>query len=319
VKRLIATAKSFDAPTGYAGRRCVRLRQLAEIAAPFELRCRYIEQPLDLCVVAKLMSLTTLAPWICNLPRTSARTRPHGRSDSATVVWDSAAHAVIAGSRLYLERAQRYVRPDRCHLIYHGIDTKKFRLSTLQGKIRARYWAFHRCGTLGFALRFKARKGFLDLHSCSCGARPKRSVCSTDRRWQSELRHAPAYLDEMRSLVEQLDINDHLHIEDTITNDRVPWLLSGSDIVVQASLEEASGSPSWKQCLWSTGGRYTNSGHTEIISDECHGVLVEPAAPDELADTLGRCSRRRAASAARRERARAHRAKFLARRHGRSH
>lgn len=287
LKRLHRYRESFDAPDRIRWEEMAfGLRpELAEIAGAFAPDV-VMSNSLDLCVSAKLISLTTFAPWVATFHEQAPERDAMGEATLQLSYGLLQPDAVIAGSRFYLERAQKLAHRDRCHLIYHGIDTEKFRALDTARELRERYGIPSMASLLVSLGRFKARKGFLDLiRAFATLVRSGRSVALIIAGSLNSA--STVYFNEMRSLIGQLGVNDYVHIECAITHDRVPWLLSGSDIVVQASLEEGLGLAVIEAMACGQPVVATRiSGHTEIIGDERHAVLVEPAAPDELARTL---------------------------------
>ena len=261
------------------------LPELAEIAAAFRPDV-IMSNSLDLCVPAKLTSLTTRAPWVATFHEQAPERDPMGEATLHLSYRLVEPDAVIAGSRFYFARAERYAGLDRCHLIYHGIDTERFRALGTAAEVRSRY-AIASDATLIVSLgRFKARKGFLDLiQACAllkqCGRTTALIIAGS-------LNSASAvYLDEMRSLISASDLGDCVHIEDSLTHDRAAWLLSGSDIVVQASLEEGLGLAVIEAMACGRPVVATRiPAHTEIIDSDDLALLVEPGRPSEIARAL---------------------------------
>jgi glycosyltransferase involved in cell wall biosynthesis len=261
------------------------LPELAEIAAAFRPDV-IMSNSLDLCVPAKLTSLTTGAPWVATFHEQSPERDPMGEAILHLSYRLVEPHAVIAGSRFYFARAEKYARPNRCQLVYHGIDTERFRPLGTATEVRAKY-AIAPDATLIVSLgRFKARKGFLDLiQACASlkqNGQPIALIIAGSLNSASA-----AYLDEMRSLIAASDLGDLVHIEDALSHDRAAWLLSGSDIVVQASLEEGLGLAIIEAMACGRPVVATRiPAHREIIDKDDVALLVEPGQPDQLASAL---------------------------------
>lgn len=241
---------------------------------------------LDLCVPAKLASLTTGAPWVSTFHETAPERVPMGEAILHMSYRLVEPDAVIAGSRFFLARAEKFARSDRCHLIYHGIDTEHFRALGTAAEVRASY-AIAPDATLIVSLgRFKARKGFLDLIGACASL--KRSGKPIALIIAGSLNSASAaYLAEMRSLIAASDVSDCVHIEDSLKHDRAAWLLSGSDIVVQASLEEGLGLALLEAMACGRPVVATRiPAHCEIIDNDDVALLVEPLAPNEIEGAL---------------------------------
>jgi len=261
------------------------LPELAEIAAAFRPEV-IMSNSLDLCVPAKLTSLTTGAPWVATFHEQAPEREPMGESTLHLAYRLLDPDAVIAGSRFYFARAERFARPDRCHLIYHGIDTERFRALDTTAEVRERYAIVSDAMLIISLGRFKTRKGFLDL--IRAFALLKQGGRHIELIIAGSLNSASAgYLDEMRSLIAASGLSDCVHIEDVLTHDRVAWLLSGGDIVVQASLEEGLGLAVIEAMACGRPVVATRiPAHTEIIDSDGVALLVEPGEPGEIAIAL---------------------------------
>jgi glycosyltransferase involved in cell wall biosynthesis len=118
---------------------------------------------LDLCVPAKLVSITTGAPWVATFHEQAPEREAMGAATLRLSYDLLQPDAVIAGSRFYLDRARRFAREDRCHLIYHGIDPDLFSPRNTSREVRRRYGIPEDYALVVSAGRLKERKGFHDL------------------------------------------------------------------------------------------------------------------------------------------------------------
>ncbi|MBI3704970.1 MAG: glycosyltransferase family 4 protein [Rhizobiales bacterium] len=287
LRRLYRYRETFDAPDRVRWEEMAfGLRpELAEIAHSFKPDV-VISNSLDLCVLAKLISLEIGARWVATFHEQAPERDPLGDATLRVSYGILQPDAVIAGSQFYLERAHRFAPRNRCHLIYHGIDTDMFRPLNTSQEVRERYGIASTKAVVVSLGRFKARKGF--VHLIRAFAALLRSGRSLTLVIAGSLNSASeAYFTEMSTLAGNLDVAEHIRFENSITHERVPWLLSGSDIVVQASLEEGLGlsvieAMSCERPVVAT----RIPGHTEIIHDDNHAVLVEPGSANELVRAL---------------------------------
>jgi glycosyltransferase involved in cell wall biosynthesis len=194
--------------------------------------------------------------------------------------------AVIAGSRFYLDRAQRFGRPDRTYLIYHGVDGDVFYPLNTMAEVRSRYEVPNDHALLVSVGRLKPRKGFLDLIRAvgivQKTGRPLSLVIAGTLNSASI-----TYVEKLRNEVSALGLTQAVHFDNSIAHSQIPWLLGGSDIVVQASHEEGLGYAVIEAMLCGRPVVATRiPGHTEVIEDDRHAVLVEPASPNQLAAAI---------------------------------
>lgn len=242
-----------------------------------------LSNSLDLCVPAKLTSITTGAPWVATFHEQAPEQEAMGVATLYLSYSLLQPDAVIAGSQLYLDRARRFGREDRCHLIYHGIDSDRFRPLDSADEVRPRYGIPKDHALLVSAGRLKARKGFLDLiRAVGMLVETGRGVSLVIAGTLNSA--STTYFDELKREVRVLGLDHLVHFDDSVSHDRIPWLLGGSDIVVQASHEEGLGlsvieAMSCGRPLVAT----RIPGHMEIIESEDQAVLVEPGSPDRLA------------------------------------
>lgn len=266
-----------------------------------------LSNSLNLCVLAKLISIETGAPWVATFHEQSPEREAMGCATLKLSYGLLEPDAIIAGSRFYLERAHRFGREDRCHLIYHGIDSDQFRHVESAPDVRRHYGIPASHALLVSVGRLKARKGFLDLvRAVGVLVRAKRQVSLVIAGTLNSA--SAAYLDELNREVNALELKHVVHFDSSVSHDRIPWLLGGGDVVIQASHEEGLGlsvieAMSCECALIAT----KIEGHTEIIENEDQAVLVEPESPEQLAsavaqlmddsgrrNTLGREARSRA-------------------------
>jgi len=245
-----------------------------------------LSNSLDLCVPAKLVSITTGAPWIATFHEQAPENEAMGVATLHLSYNLLRPDAVIAGSQLYLDRARRFGLQDRCHLIYHGIDSDRFRPLDSADEVRTRYGIPTNHALLVSSGRLKIRKGFLDLiRAVGMLVEMGRGVSLIIAGTLNSA--STAHFDKLKREIRVLKLDQLVHFDDSVSHDRIPWLLGGSDIVVQASYEEGLGlsvieAMSCGRPLVAT----RISGHTEIINSETQAVLVEAGSPDQLAHAI---------------------------------
>lgn len=241
---------------------------------------------LDLCVMAKLCSMATNLPWIATFHEQAPERDPLGPATLRLCYEVLGPDKIVAGSRFYLDRALRFGRPERCHLIYQGIDTEQFCSLASKSEVSKKYGFAGNAMVVTSVGRFKARKGF--LHLIEAFARVPQDVAPVRLIIAGSLNSASTdYYEQMRGRVEQLGLSDRILIDETLTHNRVPWLLSGSDLVVQASLEEGLGLAVIEAMACGRAVIATRiPGHVEIVGAEDVAVLVEAASPQQLAQAI---------------------------------
>jgi len=241
---------------------------------------------LDLCVLAKLCSIATNSPWIAAFHEQAPERDPFGDATLRLCYGLLEPDKIVAGSRFYLKRALQFGQDSRCHLIHHGIDTAQFRPLASAHEVREAFGLVPKSIVLASVGRFKARKGFLDLiEAFALLPEQEAPVCLII---VGSLNSASAeYYEQMRVKIDRLGLGDRVRLEDTLTHDRIPWLVSGSDIVVQASLEEGLGLAVIEAMACERPVIATRiCGHTEIVNSNDIAILVDAAAPQQLAHAI---------------------------------
>ncbi|MEQ1864871.1 MAG: glycosyltransferase family 4 protein [Micropepsaceae bacterium] len=253
---------------------------------------------LDVCVQGKLVSLHTGKPWIATFHEQSPERESFGEARLQLAYALLKPDAIVAGSQLYLARGRRFGGVDRTHLIYHGIDTNQFHDMESSSSVRSHYGVPENHFLIVSAGRFKPRKGFTNLIQAT------RVLKNLGRQVTviiaGSLNSASvAHWSELRALVQLLSLEQNIIFEEKITHERMPWLLSGGDLVVQASLEEGLPLAVIEAMACSRPLVATRiSGVVDIVKGDAMATLVEPNTSDSLAaaidDLLGDEQRRRA-------------------------
>lgn len=260
-----------------------------------------LSNSLDMCVPAKLISLTVGIPWVATFHEQAPEKEAMGAATLHLSYSLLRPDAVIAGSQFYLDRARRFGHEDRCHLIYHGIDPNRLRPLGSVEEVRERYGIPKHHTLLVSVGRLKPRKGFLDLIR-AVGIRANEGhglsliIAGTLNSGSS------AYFEELKEEVRAIGLEGFVHFDDSISHERIPWLLGGSDIVVQASHEEGLGLSVIEAMACGRPLIATRiPGHIEIIENEDQAKLVPPNSPARLASAIaelvGDAGRRRALGA----------------------
>lgn len=245
-----------------------------------------LSNSLDLCVLSKLSSIHTGKPWIATFHEQSPEREALGIARLKLCYEILAPNAVIAGSRFYFERAQKFGPKNNNFLIYHGIDTEIFKFLNTSVDVRKHYNIPDDYKILVSAGRLKSRKGFPDvikaLHLLKQNGHKIYLIIAGSLN-SASLDH----LSELTRLVTTLDLEKEVIFDNKISYNKMPWLLSSSDIVVQASLEEGLGL-SVIEAMSCARPVVTTMipGIMEIITTENIAMLVNPQKPTEIAQSI---------------------------------
>jgi glycosyltransferase involved in cell wall biosynthesis len=245
-----------------------------------------ISNSLDLCFLAKTCSVSKCVPWIATFHEQAPERDPFGLATMRLCYGLLEPDAVIAGSRFYFDRALQFASAKICHLIHHGIDVDQFRPMDTHSEVRARYGFTSDDLVMVSVGRFKARKGFLDL--IEAFSYVSQRVPSTVLVIAGSLNSASAdYFDSMRSLIQKFGLESKVRLEDSVSHEQVAWLLSGCDIVIQASYEEGLGLAVLEAMACERPVIATSiPGHREITEGNKVAVTVEPADPGSLGHAI---------------------------------
>jgi glycosyltransferase involved in cell wall biosynthesis len=259
--------------------------EIKEIVEEFSLDI-IISNSLDLCILAKLVSLHTQKPWVATFHEQAPERESFGDARLRLAYEILQPNAVIAGSQFYFTRACHYGNINKCHLIYHGINVQQFQFKESRSEVYNYYKIPINHSLIVSAGRLKSRKGFTDLiHAVSI---------LRERGWlvtaliAGSLNSASSgYREELKSLTDKLDLTNEIIFDEVITHDQMPWLLSSSDIVVQASIEEGLGLAVIEAMACERPVVTTRiPGITEIVTSDDIAMLVEPQDPQDLANAI---------------------------------
>ena len=256
--------------------------ELAFIASTF-LPEVVMSNSLDLCVPAKLIGITFGIPWVATFHEQAPERDAMGLATLQLSFDLLQPDAVIAGSRLYLDRARRFGREERCHLIYHGVDSDRFCEIDSADEVKLQYGIPREHALLVSAGRLKARKGFLDvIRAVAMLVEMGRMVSLVIAGSLNSA--SSAYFEGLKQEVQLLGLDRFVHFDEFVLHERMPWLLAGASVVVQASHEEGLGLAVIEAMACGRPLVATRiPGHMEIIENENQAVLVDPCAPAQLA------------------------------------
>jgi len=186
---------------------------------------------------------------------------------------------VLCMSDFYAQEARRYGAP-KVERVYLGVDTAKFhpvRVAEDSDNVRVVCLA-----------RFKPRKG-LDVlvRAAAIVLRENPRVDFTIAGSTSSA--STNYAQELREMIDRLEVCDSVRIREDVTLDMVPDLLRSSHIAVQPSFGEGLGLAALEAL--STGLPIVASrttGLTEFIRDAENGLLVAPGDVAGLAAAITR-------------------------------
>lgn len=259
-----------------------------------ELSCLLSEPPpdivisnsLDVSVPARVASLHVGCPWVATFHEQAPERDALGEAKLQLAYAVLNPDAVIAGSEFYMARARRFANERVCHLIYHGVDTNHFsdRASSLE--VRKYYGVPQENRLLVTAGRLKPRKGFLDVLKAMCWLRTvgKSATLIVAGTLNSA---SSIYRSDLHEFVRDHGLSKNVVFDEQLTHDRMAWLLSGSDLVVQASLEEGLGLAVIEAMACCRPVVTTRiAGISEIVTDTRLAVLVDPGAPGQLAQAI---------------------------------
>ncbi len=259
--------------------------ELAEIVAAVRPDA-IVSNSLDLCVMAKLVSLTQNIPWIACFHEQAPEREPLGTATLQLCYGLLQPDAVIAGSAFYMKRATQFAA-HRAHLIYHGIDTDAFRCSDEAAAVVRRQYGLAPDALIVASLgRFKARKGFLDL--LEAFAVVPRTAQDLALVIAGSLNSASSeYFAQMTAAAQNLGLSDRVIFDQTLAHHDIPQLLSGADIVVQASLEEGLGLALIEAMSCARAVVATRiPAHLDVLGTSDAVVLADPQSPRSLARAI---------------------------------
>ena len=242
-----------------------------------------ITNSLDTSILGKNMSLTMGIPWIAVFHEHAPENDAFGNSKIQIAYQFLHPDVIIAGSKFYLNRAEKFNKSGTNILIYHGIDTETFSYNPEAKKeIQKKYGISEDALILVSSGRLKARKGFLYVldmmkELVASNIDVFLIICGTLNSASKE------YYLEMQQKIQDLKISDSVSIEVNASHFEIPTFLSAADIVIQASLEEGLGLAVLEAMACSRPVVTTKiNGVNEIFSSQHIGIQVEPANSAEL-------------------------------------
>lgn len=255
---------------------------------------------LDTAVLGKTIALDRDIPWVAAFHEQTPEREPLGRGRLRLVYGQLRPSLVLAGSRFYASRAERFGA--RTELIYHGVDTDVFHPGVDPGPARRRYGYTDRDVVIACAGRLKERKGILEAlraFAAVHAARPETRLLVVGSVNSASLDYAAMLERE----TERLGLRAAVTIDRGVTFDQMPGVLAAADMVAQPSLEEGLGLAVLEAM---SAGRATVTtdipGIREILTAPGIVLAVPPGRTEPLAAALERLAadpRGRAALAAR--------------------
>ena len=95
------------------------------------------------------------------------------------------------------------------------------------------------------------------------------------------------YLTQLKQRCQELEIEAFVNFETSIPHEKVPWLISGADIVVQPSLEEGLGLAVIESMACQRPVIVSKiPGHNEITDTDDVASLVDANAPTQIAEAI---------------------------------
>ena len=241
---------------------------------------------LDLCYTAKLISLYNDIPWLATFHEQAPEREPFGKETLALGYRIFDPDGIIAGSKFYLARAKKYGRPEKSYLIYHGVDTKNFADQRSATDVRSHYKIPESNALILSLGRFKERKGFMDLLD-AIGILKGEGILVSLVIAGSVNSASTEYLTQLKQRCQELEIEAFVNFETSIPHEKVPWLISGSDIVVQPSLEEGLGLAVIESMACQRPVIVSKiPGHNEITDTDDVASLVDANAPTQIAEAI---------------------------------
>lgn len=258
------------------------LATCAEAARP-EL---ILTNSLDAAQLGKLLALDLDLPWVAAFHEHAPEEEPLGRGRLRLVYEALRPSLVLAGSRLYAERARRWGSQVPVELIRHGVDTEAFHPGLDGRGTRERYGFGPGDLVVVSAGRLKPRKGLRELVEAFALVRrhePRARLLIVGSVSSASTEYA-ARLEED---VERLGVREAVAIDRSVAFDRMPSVLAAADAVAQPSFEEGLGlalleAMSAGRAVVATSVR----GHREILTGPDLALVVPPGRPPALAEAL---------------------------------
>lgn len=259
-----------------------------------------ITNSLDAAVLGKTVALDRDIPWVAAFHEQAPEREPLGLGRLRLVYGQLRPSLVLAGSRFYADRAERFGADTE--LIYHGVDTDLFHPGSDPDPARRRYGYTERDVVIACAGRLKERKGIIEAlraFAAVHAARPETRLLVVGSVSSASLDYAA----RLESEIDRLGLRAVVTIDQTVTFDQMPGLLAAADLVTQPSLEEGLGLSVLE--AMSTGRATVTTdipGIREILTAPDVASIVPPGRVEPLAAALERLvadPRERAALAAR--------------------
>ncbi len=241
---------------------------------------------LDTAVMGKTVALDRDIPWIAAFHEQAPEREPLGQGRLRLVYGQLRPSLVLAGSRFYASRAERFGA--RAELIYHGVDTDLFHPAVDPGPTRQRYGYSDHDVVIACAGRLKERKGILQALQAFAlvhAAHPETRLLIVGSVSSASLDYAA----QLEAETDRLGLRSAVTIDRTVTFDQMPGVLAAADIVTQPSLEEGLGLSVLEAMSAGRAAVITDiPGIREILTTPDIALVVQPGRIEPLSAALER-------------------------------
>lgn len=193
---------------------------------------------LDTAVLGKTVALDRGIPWVSTSHEQAPEHEPMGPGRLRLVHEVLAPDLVLAGSNFYAARARAHGA--RCSVVYHGIDTDRFRPGPARDVTRRRYGVTDHETLIVCSGRLKERKGIREAIEAVAALRaqvPDLRLLVVGGVSSASLEYAEA----LEGRIRHPDLIGAVQIDRSVSYDAMPAVLAAADVVAQPSLEEGLG------------------------------------------------------------------------------
>lgn len=237
----------------------------------------------DTALVARMIGDALDVPVVGNFHEQAPESGPLGRGRARLVYERLGLDAVIAGSEFYRDKAIIHgARPERVHLISHGVDTDTFTPNPSNTFANSTS-ALH----ITLSGRLAPRKQQHLMVRVFERLVRERGV---DARLTLAGRAHSSSIDYFEALTRQIDgspVRERITIRQDLSLSEMPEVYRASDIVVQPSTAEGLGLAVLEAMACGVPVVVSDTtGLQEIIRDIRDGILVDPLSEDDWVDAL---------------------------------
>jgi glycosyltransferase involved in cell wall biosynthesis len=214
--------------------------ELAECAGEFGPDL-VMTNSLDTSPLGKTVALDRDIPWVAAFHEHAPQDEPLGAGRLRLVYEVLRPDLVLVGSQFYAQRARRWGGAGlRTRLIYHGVDTDRFRPGVAAEPVRRRYGVAAEEILIVCSGRLKPRKGIRELIRAFAPVHerhPRTRLLIVGSVSSASLDYAAA----LEADIKELGLPETVIIDQGVTFDQMPEVLAAADIVAQPSFEEGLG------------------------------------------------------------------------------